>query len=71
MAIECFCIGLEMKIYDYKVFNALAQDYFNDKKGAIRPTLEPMITQKINQNNKNYYPALKRTWDKMDKNNAH
>ena len=67
MAVECFCIGLDKNIYDFNVFYDLTKDYFNDKTGSIRPTLEPMMEEKIKQHGKNYYPTLKKTWDKMDK----
>ena len=65
MKIECFCIGLEKKIYDFDVFYALTRDYFNGERGAIRPTILPMLEEK-KKSGKNYYPALERIWKKMD-----
>ena len=46
MAVECFCIGLEKGIYDFDVFFSLARDYFDDEKGPIRPTIQPMLSVK-------------------------
>ena len=66
MAIESFCIGLDKKIYDFDVFYDLARDYFNDKKGPIRPTIEPMLEGKRNQHDRNYYQTLEKIWKKMD-----
>ena len=58
MEIECFCIGLEQGIYDFDVFFALARDYFDDKKGPIRPTIQPMLDVK-NQGGHLYIKVLK------------
>ena len=66
MTIECFCIGLRKEIYDFDVFFALTHDYFNNKRGPIKPTIEPMLDNKLKRNGKNYYPSLKRIWERMD-----
>lgn len=67
MAIECFCIGIEKKIYDFDVFYTLTKDYFNNKRGAIRPTIEPMKEEKIKRlADIIIYPSLERIWQKMD-----
>ena len=66
MAIECFCIGIEKRIYDFDIFYALTKDYFNNQRGAIRPTIEPMLEEKLKQTGRNYYPSLERIWKRMD-----
>ena len=66
ISIESFCIGLDKNIYDFDVFYDLARDYFNDKKGSIRPTIEPMLEEKRKRNNQNYHQTLERIWQKMD-----
>lgn len=66
--IECFCIGLEEGIYDKEVFFSLAKDYFNNKKGAIRPKMEIMIEKKKNlyHNADQYFKNLESIWSQMD-----
>ena len=67
MTIECFCIGLKKRIYDFEVFYSLTQGYFNDKKrGSIRPTIEPMIEEKTKRFGRNFYPNLESIWNMMD-----
>ena len=65
MAIECFCIGLEQRIYDFDVFYSLARDYFDDEKGPIRPTIKPILEVK-NRGKHKYYQSLERVWTRME-----
>lgn len=65
--IEHFCVGVNNKIYDDKVFYSLAHGYFDGHQ--LRKRIEPLLDAKNNSNfNKElFYANLYSVWDWMEK----
>ena len=65
--IEHFCVGVNNKIYDDKVFYSLAHGYFDGHQ--LRKRIEPLLNAKNTSNfsKELFYVNLYSIWDWMDK----
>lgn len=59
--IEHFCAGVNMKIYDRKTVNELAEGYLN---GSIKSRIDPIINVK-NRFGKDYYGNIHKVYAQM------
>ena len=71
MQVDCFCVGLNEGIYDFEVFYNLAKNYFNSKKGTLRPPMEKFmdyLCEKYHAMEKpnRYYENIYEIWERMD-----
>ena len=63
--IEHFCVGVNQKIYDRKTVYELAHGYFDGKK--LRSRMEPVIDQKNQGADKDYYENIHKVLAWMDR----
>jgi len=65
--IEHFCVGVNNKIYDDKVFYSLAHGYFDGHQ--LRKRIEPLLNAKNTSNfsKELFYVNLYSVWEWMDK----
>ena len=63
--IEHFCVGVNQEIYDRKTVYELAHGYFDGKK--LRSRMEPVIDQKNQGADKDYYENIHKVLAWMDR----
>lgn len=63
--IEHFCVGVNQEIYDRKTVYELAHGYFDGKK--LRSRMEPVIEQKNQGVDKDYYENIHKVLAWMDR----
>ena len=63
--IEHFCVGVDQEIYDRKTVYELAHGYFDGKK--LRSRMEPVIDQKNQGADKDYYENIHKVLAWMDR----
>ena len=70
MQVDCFCVGINEGIYDFDVFYDLAKNYFNSKKGTLRPPMEKFMDHLCAKYHSRYYQNIYTTWERMDNKKA-
>jgi len=68
--IECFCAGINQKIYDFDAFYTVAHGYFDGDRGMLKQRLLPLLNKKLELADEDYYQNLHKVWNLMEKKTA-